>query len=454
MLNDPACLFSTSKPGEMKMKFDLSDRSHDKVTPEPGGLIARTLINLSGIPAGFAYKYGSPQERSDLMATGAVLLGSSTLSAVTATTGFHLALGDGNFNPWYALAGLGIGALTGAIDYVVQYKGTLSERGLSALRRAGLNLPDSESTKTAPRLIRIGRICQASTFGFLGGLFFIIAGDAADVRTYLDSKFIAANKVVAAEASKLVDASIARSRQALALQEGEVNNLSRSVQSLRSNDVRRSIGRKATSPVVASNPQLEAFEHRLADETARRDALAATLAAQEGARNSAVEKIINDSPDAVRKRSGLSAEVEALSALTNENPKLLVIMLAIEFLSLCLELGPLWAASTRISSALAARIALDHYIEVSALARDGAEKLGARGVDEPETVVLPDTGPANDNSQLDMFATDPIGSNDNEPPHAGMNGATPPRRGRGRPRKNGLDLNSVEPGHKRGSGHD
>lgn len=418
------------------MKLDLSDRSHDKVTPEPGGVIARTLINLSGIPASVAYKYGSPQERSDHMATGAVLLGSSALSSVTAITGFHLALGDGSFNFWYACAGLGIGALTGAIDYVVQYKGTLSERGLAALRRAGLNLPDSESTKTGPRLIRIGRVGQAATFGFLGGLFFIIAGNGSDVRAYLDQKFITANKAVAVEASKLVDAGIARSRQALAQQEVEVSNVSRSAQSLRSNDVRRSVGRKANAPVQTSNPQLEALEKRLADETARRDALAAALGALENGRNAAIEKIINDSPDAVRKRTGLAAQVEALGALTNENPRLLAILLAIEFLSLCLELGPLWAASTKISSALAARIALDHFIEVSGIAKAGAEKLGVPGAEEAETAETGDAAPANDNTQLDMFDGLLMTTNDNEPPHTGMNGATP--RGRGRPlgRKN------------------
>ena len=414
------------------MKFDLSDRSHDQVTPKPGGLIERTLINFSGIPSNLAYRYGSPQERSDLMAAGAVLLGSSALSAVTATAGFHLALGDGSFHPLYALAGLGIGALTGAIDFVTQYKGTLSARGLAALRRAGLNLPDSESTQTGPRLIRIGRVGQAATFGFLGGLFFVIAGNGSDIRAYLDNKFMTANKTVAVEASKFVDAGIARSKQAFSLQEGEVNSVSRSIQTLRSNDVKRSIGRKTNAPATASNPQLEALEQRLADETAKRDALAAAVNAQEAGRNAAIEKTITESPNAVRKRSGLSAQVEALSALTNENPRLLVIMLAIEFLSLCLELGPLWAASTKISSSLAARIALEHFIEVSALAKEGAEKLGARPVDQTEPAEPVDTAPANDNTQLDMFAGSPVTSNDNVPVAAsGLNGAMP--RGPGRP---------------------
>jgi hypothetical protein len=44
-------------------------------------------------------------------------------------------------------------------------------------------------------------------------------------------------KAAAVEVSKLVDGGIARSKQALSLQEGEVNSVSRSIQALRSNDV-------------------------------------------------------------------------------------------------------------------------------------------------------------------------------------------------------------------------
>jgi uncharacterized protein DUF4407 len=429
-------------------KFDVSDRSHNAETV-PGSKIGRALINLSGIPASLAYKYGSPQERSDLMAAGAVLLGSSALSGVTATTGFHLALGDGSFNLWYAIAGMGIGALTGAIDYVVQYKGTaLSERGLASLRRAGLNLPDSESTNTGPRLIRIGRVGQAATFGLLGGLFFMLAGNGSDIRAYLDYKFMAANKIVAAEASKLVDAGISRSRETLKLEEDEVNNIRRSIQALRSNDVRRNIERRAnTRASAASNPQLDALEQRLSDETTKRDALAAALDGQESDRNAAIEKIINNSPNVVRRRTGLSAQVEALSALTRENPKLLAIILAIEFLSLCLELGPLWAASTKIPSALAARIALDHYVEVSKLVKDGAEKLGAKPMPEIETVSPAETPPPPHEPPDDAFPAAPIAANDNAS-GTGMNGATPPRRGPGRPRKQGLSGPSTEPDHE------
>jgi hypothetical protein len=72
----------------------------------------------------------------------------------------------------------------------------------------------------------------------------------------------------------------------------------------------------------------------------------------------------------------------------------------------------------------------------AALVKDGAEKLGARRMDEAGTAVPAETVPVGDNSQLDLFATVPVASNDNDRSRTGMNGATPQRRGPGRPRKN------------------
>jgi hypothetical protein len=49
----------------------------------------------------------------------------------------------------------------------------------------------------------------------------------------------------------------------------------------------------------------------VADETAKREALAANIGELDRGRNAAIEKTIEESPNAVRK--GLSAQVEALS---------------------------------------------------------------------------------------------------------------------------------------------
>jgi Domain of unknown function (DUF4407) len=435
------------------MKHDFSDRSHEQARPgKPGEMIERTLINLSGIPADYAYEHGSQQERSDLKALGAILLGSSALTSITATVGLHLALGDGGFHPWYAAMGIFVGALTGAIDYTVQYKGTLASRGLSENRRAGLKLPDSESTSRLSFFVRLVRVGQAATFGFLGGMFLIIATNFTDVHSYIDNKFTTLNRPVAEEAAKLTDAAIARNRQALSVLDAEINNLSRLIQAVRLNDVKRAVGRKANAPPPTSNPQLEALERQLAETTVKRDAVAATLSNQEGNRNAAIEKAINASPNVIRKRTGLAAQLEALSALTDENPRLILVFLALELLSLALELGPMWAAASRIPSALAGKLALDHFVLVSERAKEGAEKLGVRAVDD-HPVTAPIEAQAAKDAPPPTAEVSPQAANDSAPPSPSeSNGAAPPPRwprSRGTSGKSGLEQPPVG-----GAGHE
>lgn len=411
---------------------------HD--TPARGSVIERMLINLSGIPANVAYEHGSVHERSDLMVAGAVLVGSSSLTGVTATTGLYLGLGNGSLGPLYVLAGIGIGLLTGMIDLAVQFKGAIGIHGQKELRRAGLSLPAVGGTRYG--LIRAGRVAQAATFGLLGGLFLTLAANQSDIRAYETARYLALNKTVAAEAARTVDNGIARSKKTLALQESELNSLSRSAQSLRANDVRRAIGRRNGATETA-NAQLDALEQRMSTEAAKRDALAADVTAREMGRGAAIEKIVDEWPNAVRKRTGLAAQIEALSNLTAENPKFLLLLLAFEFLSLCLELGPMWAAASKIPSSLAARIALDHFLVVSALAKDGAEKLGLL---KDDGVEKPSAAPANDNLPPEVFASTP--SNDNLQTHAAANGLVPVKRPRGRPRRNGIDSNAGENDHE------
>jgi hypothetical protein len=430
-------------------KYDVSNRSHDEISTSTISTLDRFLIPLSGIPVDFAHQHGQPQELSDLRALGIVLLGSSALSATTATVGLHLAMGDGGFHPWYALAGLFVGGLTGAIDYVVQYKGTLNSRGHSELRRAGLKLPDTERATRIPFFVRLVRVGQAATFGFLGGTFLFIAANISDIHSHIDAKFMGTNRTVAEEVSKLVDGGIARSKQALAIQDTEVANLSRSIQSMRSNDVKRVTGRKANAPPPPSNPQLDALERRLTETAATRDKLAVAVSKQEEGRNAAIEKAINESPNAVRKRAGLAAQIEAISALTAEDPKLLVIVLALEFLSLALELGPMWAAATKLPSALAARLARDHFVEVTSLATEGAVRLGLRKAGDREVAEpVAEQVAAADIAAPPVTETAQPAANDNFPVlPSSLNGATPPRRGRGRPRKNNVDRTLEETGH-------
>lgn len=396
------------------MKYDLSAQAHDQVSTNPIPLWDRLLISPSGITAAYAHDYGSRQELSDLRVWSLLLAGSSGLTAIGTTLGLHLGLGADGIQCPLVATGAFIGTLTAAIDHVVLYRGSLSARGLAELRLAGLKLPDAEKTNRVPYLIRAMRIGQAATFGLLTGTFVILATNSTDIRSHIDAVFIKENQAVAEESTKLVDASIYRTKQTLATQDIDIASLNRSIQALRSNDVRRSVGRKANAPSTSPDPQLEPNEVRLAQVTAAREATLASLKGLETGRNAAIEKMIMASLNSVPKRTGFAAQLEALSTVASSNPKLWLFILALDFLSLALELGPMWAAATRIPSALAARLARDHFIQLTELAREGAQRLGVAGASEPEP----------------------------EPPKPTAPAAQQPAR-RGRPRKSSLDVTAV-----------
>jgi Domain of unknown function (DUF4407) len=418
------------------LKYDASNQAHVE-TPEPKvGLIRRSLVTAGGAQADLALKYCSPKEIADFMLLGVVLLISAALSSVTAATIFHLAFGDGGFDLILMLAGLGVGGLQGVVDCAVQYRATIQTRGLLENRIAGLKLPAPENAIAALRKIRLLRGAQGVTVGLLGGVVFLLAAMNADIRSYIDAKDMIDNRVAAYEMSRMVDAGIGRSKEALALQTAELANLSRAAQTLRTNDVRRATSRKLNQPSAASpNSQLVALEKRLAEETAKRDDLKSALEKQEAGRNAAIESAVSRAPGHTPKRTGLSAQLAALVGLVHETPLLLLFVIGFMIVSLALELGPMICSATHIPSIYAARVTLDHYLEVTKLASDGAQKLGARAA---ESIAGSTADPQ---GQSAVVASDlPKAANDNAGDTSALNGARPRRpvgRPRGSSRKNG-----------------
>jgi predicted transcriptional regulator len=264
---------------------------------------------------------------------------------------------------------------------------------------------------------------------------FLLAALGVDIRSYIDAGYMIDNRIAAVEMSRIVDAGIDRSKEALALETAELNNLSRAIQSLRTNDVRRSTSRKSNQPSAAApNAQLVALEKRLADETAKRDGLKSALETQEAGRNAAIENAIARAPGHTPKRTGLSAQLAALGGLVHEDPKLLIFVIGFMIVSLALELGPMICSATHIPSTYAARVTLEHFLEVTKLAADGAQQLRARTSEGT-------TANSQDQSTVQGPLADALTrpANDNAIVTSSLNGATPPRRGRGRPRKNGPD---------------
>jgi hypothetical protein len=408
------------------LKADLTNRWYE-VPPEkpPGTIIDRWLINPSGVSASIAYQYGDAHQRSNLRAMGAALYGSSLLTAFTITAGVHVAFGDGNFHPSYFLCGLFIGGLAGLGDYLLQYKPSIEESGQEYLRRnCGLKLAEADAAKGVPRFIRVTRLTQAGIVGGLGSVFIFILADSGLVQAHINRKFLEENKASAAIAARIVDEQIARAKRGFTIADGNVVSLSSSL--------RRLSNRK---PTQTARERLEREERQINEQSRGLDERAASVGALEDDRFRKIEKLIMEYPGAIPRDNGFGGKIDAYFSEVSARPLRLIFLAAWDLFSLLLECLPLWLAATKIPSPLAGRIVLDQYVQGRKLRLEANSQLDIQPYEQMGDAARTfsdkrwNTGDA-------LFQSRAAAS-------SGLNGATPPKRGRGRPRNDGLPPGSI-----------
>jgi Domain of unknown function (DUF4407) len=432
-------------------KHDLTGRSHDQ--PREGKPFAVILAAWFSVIADLLIIYGgghpqtvrqvsSARETLDFMILGLVLLGTMLMTASTVTTVLHFAADDGRFHILYALVGILVGAMQGASDNILQYRKPLLERGLAELRRIGMRLPDVVQRPMVALMLLLQRILQGAGIGSLAGLCLILLAMHTSIDSFGTRKFMTDNPAVSIEMTKLVDSAITRSTDERNGATGRIDQLNRMLATLRQENVRRAVragSRAASTSAMAPDAQIAALETNLAAETSRRDVLSAKLDQQLVDRNGEIERRILSSPNVVPKLSGLSGQIEALTALTKSDPKILVFIIIFQLVSLALELSPMWISlSDRFfPCTYAAHLAMESFNEVTQIGRDGARRLGLLPPEEEAPAAPP--------TQESV----PTPANDDLPvAPSSLNGATPLRRGRGRPPgKNGVDRTSKETGH-------
>jgi hypothetical protein len=292
-----------------------------------------------------------------------------------------------------------------------------------------VRLPEIFEQLWAVTLAKLVRVSQGIATGVLGGVCFMLATMAPGTETYIASKYLADNPTLASDATKLVDAGINRSNDDFKAATDRVRKLDQMVTAIRQDDVRRTVrgaSRNSGSPTAAGDAELRKLENNLNAESAKRDQLRAALDKQIADRNAAIERHIATAQNAVPKLSGLSGQLQALAALTNDDWKLLIFVIGFQVISLALELGPMWISFVYFPSVYAAHEALQHYIKVTTIGEEGMRQLGVTPPNDPPEP--PHTSVALKPKEPPPKGRDPQGQ-------AGPNGAASPRRGPGRPRK-------------------
>ena len=167
--------------------------------------------------------------------------------------------------------------------------------------------------------------------------------------------------------------------------------------------------------------QTTAFEQALTAETQQLDQTRQDYEAKLAGRNAAIQRAIESAPDYVPPATGFLTQIKLLEEIAGHDNKVTTIIILIDVVSFGFELAAVLAKVTSyVPTTYASLLASEVYLGVSRIGEALAAELKASGQDEPSDTVE------------ETIAAAPI------PPNSGATGDelfTPPKRGRGRPRK-------------------
>jgi hypothetical protein len=403
--------------------------------PPKIGLLCTALLMAGGVHPQTMIERCGTQEIFNTKIRGAILILSCLFTALSFCTVAHLAVGSGSFSFGLALASVGLAALIGTTDNYVWYCSSIYSQGLTELANAGLQI-QAPVNSSSTRLVFALRVLQGATLGLLSGLFLTVAANITDINARIESDYLYENRFAAAEVSKPIDAEIARASDAVTAQNAQVGALTRQVVALQTETRRAVSAGRRTSNVSAPalETQLVAFERKRTDETAKLDELKGRLAKLVAGRNEAVMKAIETAPQHSPRRDGFLGKLNALDAITRENPKLLLMILALELIALGMELAPVLAKQRYVPSTYAAIVTLEQLTATASLAHDGAKRLAQYDEDEARKTSVAGHGDA-EGAPHAANSNSPHANNNHRDAAHGADPATVSKRKRGRPPK-------------------
>ncbi|KAF2989435.1 DUF4407 domain-containing protein [Methylocystis sp. MJC1] len=178
--------------------------------------------------------------------------------------------------------------------------------------------------------------------------------------------------------------------------------------------------------------QLPTFEKTLAGENARLVALKEELSRLTQGRGDAIRAAIETAPNHVPLDNGLLAQITVLEHMAQAHSKIAVVIILIDVVSFGFELASVLAKVTSyVPTTYAMLLARDAFVGAVHMADDIEAEVNPPSQDDPAPIDIMAPKFANDNRPLNGQAVgqNPFGDFDDPPP-------TPPKRPRGRPRKN------------------
>jgi hypothetical protein len=196
--------------------------------------------------------------------------------------------------------------------------------------------------------------------------------------------------------------------------------------------LRKEVATASQAKEQRSHGELPGYEATLSAEEAKLKGLKAQLAGLNANRDKAIRDAVENAPDYAPLNKGFLAQIVALEHIAAEDRKIATVIVLIDLVSFGFELAAVLAkVLSYVPTTYSALLAKDAYMSAIRIVDEIVAEIKAANDNERRSP--PDNKPANDNGREggSSSGSDPFGSQGN---------VAPPKRKRGRPRKNPQQL--------------
>lgn len=350
-------------------------------------------------------------------------------TAVLAIVAHRILAPDGGLKPLLIVASMLISTMLLLIDSYGFCRAGFHADGIRELARAGLDISGGFLVKFTASLFLAFRILLALFFAQLTAVFMSLILYHADIMAHLEHKYQQQNMVLITTVTHRVDGDIQQATDAVNAAQQRVDALQKQTE-LTLNYLRGPLPWRNPERATQAKTLLPQLQSNLETATSTLASLQEALTARVNGRNDAIQAAIAQSPARVEPDVGILAQIKALREIAGD-PEVLFVIILIDLCSFGLDTAAVLAKTTVfIPTTYAALLARNAYARVITIADELEEIINRSGSMEHGNRE-PTVGPRPGDRSGDMTWFPTVRDRRDE--------ATPDKRPRGRPRKDGLN---------------
>jgi len=393
------------------------------------GFLMRGLIRAAGVDLELLLQCPS-EDFENVRAIGMLLIAvfayQTTIIAIVA---HRLLAADGRLHLALVAMSMLIAIMMLLIDSYGFCRAGFHADGIRELARAGLDISGGSLVKFTAGLFLAFRILLALVFAQLIAIFMSLIIYHADLMAHLEHKYQQQNAPLVTAATRRVDGDIQQAADVVSGEQQRVDALRKQID-VTLTYLRGSQPWGNKDRAHEAQTMLPDLQHNFEAASSTLATMRENLTALRNGRNAAIQEAIRQSPTHVEPDLGILAQIKALRQIADD-PEVLFVILLIDLTAFGLDTAAVLAKTiTFVPTTYAALLARNAYARVVVIADELEEFANRRGPSERENRG-PRAGPrpATRASNVTWFPT--VRGRADE--------ATPDKRPRGRPRKDGLN---------------